>query len=66
MEVKVKLQMEQSEGRDIRIQKAPEELHQRLEKLMGKVQYKEGVDITKPDLCIELLSTHPKVKSIKL
>lgn len=65
MEVKVKLQMDEVEGRDIRIQKAPEQLHKKLERLISKVGYETGEDITKPDLCIQLLSTHPRIKSLK-
>lgn len=58
MSVKVK-----DEGRDIRIVNAPEDIHERLERLMGKMRSK-GQRIGKYDLVLQLLDTHPKMKSI--
>lgn len=58
MSVKVKV-----EGRDLRIVKAPEDIHERLERLIGKMQSK-GEKITKTHLVLDLLDTHPKMKSL--
>lgn len=54
------------DGHDIRVPKnlAPKELHDRLEKLQDKIGYKEGRRLTKPELVVELLDTHPKMKSL--
>lgn len=53
--------------RDIRVPKdLPHnaEVHDKLEKLMKKIAYKEGRTVLKPELVIELLLTHPKTKSL--
>lgn len=56
----------EAEAHDIRVPKdlAPGELHDKLEKLQGKIKFKEGRTLTKPELVVELLNTHPKMKSI--
>lgn len=50
---------------DIRVEDAPATLHFKLAKLMGKRQARSGIRPNKSKLVIELLSTHPKLKSIK-
>jgi hypothetical protein len=53
-------------GRDIRIPKtvASDDLHDKLERLIAKMKLKDRRDITKPNLCVELLESHPKLKSL--
>lgn len=49
---------------DILIKKAPGELHRKLAKLGGKYKGKTGVEPNKPDLVVELLWSHPKLKPL--
>lgn len=52
------------EAMDIRVQKAPGELHRKLERLQSKLEFERGTRPTKSDLVIELLENHPKVRSL--
>ena len=52
------------EAMDIRVQKAPGELHRKLERLQSKFEFNRGTRPTKSDLVIELLDTHPKLKNL--
>ena len=52
------------EAMDIRVQKAPGELHRKLERLQSKFEFHRGTRPTKSDLVIELLDTHPKLKNL--
>ena len=52
------------EAMDIRVAKAPGELHRKLERLQSKLEYERGARPTKSDLCIELLESHPRVRSL--
>lgn len=49
---------------DILIKKAPGELHRKLAKLGGKRKGRTGIEPNKPDLVVELLFSHPKLKSL--
>lgn len=49
---------------DIRIPKAPGELHRKLHRLMGRREDQTGLRPTKKDLVVELLFSHPKLKSL--
>lgn len=68
-QLKVKLQMgkgPQGVPKDIRIQKASGNLHDRIEKYIAKIKYNSGEDLTKVDACVRLLETHPDIKKIKV
>lgn len=55
-----------AEPREIRVRKeqTSAELHRRLEDLLYKIGHKEHRKLTKPELVVELLDTHPKMKSL--
>lgn len=57
---------EQNEAHDIRVPKALADanLHDRLERLAAKIHHKEKRKLTKPELVVELLDTHPQMKSL--
>ena len=52
------------EPMDIRVQKASGEVHRKLERLQSKLEYERGARPTKSELVIELLETHPKMRSL--
>lgn len=63
MGLKETLEVEETD-RDILIRKAPAEVHRKLRDLTRKIAYKESRNVLKPDLVIELLLSHPKMKSL--
>lgn len=52
------------EDSDIRVVKAPGELHRKIERLRGKVKSETGKLPNKGKLVAELLFTHPKLRSL--
>jgi hypothetical protein len=52
------------EAMDIRVIKAPGDLHRKLERLQSKFEYERGTRPTKSELVIELLETHPRTRSL--
>jgi len=52
------------ESMDIRVIKAPGDLHRKLERLQSKFEFNRGTRPTKSELVIELLESHPKVKTL--
>lgn len=52
------------ESMDIRVIKAPGDLHRKLERLQSKFEFVRGSRPTKSELVIELLESHPKLKAL--
>lgn len=51
-------------GKSILVRHAPDEVHDKLQKLTRRIAFKENRKVLKPDLVIELLLSHPKMKSL--